>query len=137
MTWYGQCFNTRQLSTVDVNNISSHMTFGWKSSCLYAGLKKIKKKVEENNDHSISTAYSSYFNVIYLEKNYRKFSNKGASPNKGCFLMGTLTQIQRFWPHLSQKRSNLEAENALYFFISLVSHPLPLLENNTVCKLYN
>ncbi len=69
---------------------------------------------------------------------YRKFSNKGASPNKGapCFLRGTLTQNFTFLAISQPKmvrfsfcKKPLVAENALYSAISLLTRPAPLLEN--------
>ena len=47
--------------------------------------------------------------------NIGKFSNKGASPNKGapCFLRGPLTKKLTFWPHLSQKWSDFHSVKSL------------------------
>ncbi len=69
---------------------------------------------------------------------YRKFSNKGASPNKGApsFLRGTLTQNLTFLAISQPKmvrfsfcKRPLEAENVIYSTISLLTRPAPLLEN--------
>ncbi len=78
-----------------------------------------------------------YIYKIYIYT-YRKFSNKGASPNKGapCFLRGARTQNSTFLAISQPKivrfsfcKKPLEADNALYFVISLLPRPAPLLEN--------
>ncbi len=69
---------------------------------------------------------------------YRKFSNKGAFPNKGAprFLRGTLRQNFTFLAISQPKmvrfsfcKELLEAENALYSAISLSTRSKPLLEH--------
>ena len=81
--------------------------------------------------------YLWFFNITFNDI-YHRFSNKGASPNKGapCFLRGTQPQIFMFLA-ISQPnmvrilfcKKPLKAENALYLVIPLLPCPGPLLEN--------
>ncbi len=74
-----------------------------------------------------------------LYTSYHKFSNKGASPNKGApsvFWGVPWLNILRFWTYLSQKmvrfsfcKKPLGTENALYLVISLLLCPAHLSEN--------